>query len=57
MKFRLKITICMIWLLTLAFGIGGSMLIALNFSNAFEREKATALSSHQMLLSELQIKP
>ena len=43
MKFRLKITICMIWLLTLAFGIGGSMLIALNFSNAFEREKATAL--------------
>ena len=55
MKFRLKITICMIWLLTLAFGIGGSMLIALNFSNAFEREKATALSSHQMLLSALQI--
>ena len=52
MKFRLKITICMIWLLTLAFGIGGSML---NFSNAFEREKATALSSHQMLLSALQI--
>ena len=45
----------MIWLLTLAFGIGGSMLIALNFSNAFEREKATALSSHQMLLSALQI--
>ncbi len=55
MKFRLKITICMIWLLTLAFSIGGSMLIALNFSNAFEREKATALSSHQMLLSALQI--
>ena len=55
MKFRLKITICMIWLLTLAFGVGGSLLIALDFSRAFEREKAGALSSHRMLLSALQI--
>lgn len=55
MKFRLKITICMIWLLTLAFGVGGSLLIALNFSNTFEREKSAALSSHRMLLSALQI--
>lgn len=55
MKFRLKITICMIWLLTLAFGVGGSLLIALNFSNSFEREKSAALSSHRMLLSALQI--
>ena len=27
MKFRLKITICMIWLLTLAFGIGGAICV------------------------------
>lgn len=55
MKFRIKITIAMIWLLTLAFGVGGSLLIALNFSATLEREKSAALSSHRMLLSALQI--
>lgn len=55
MKFRMKITICMVWLLALAFGIGGSLLIALNFSGNFEREMATALSSYRMVLSTLRV--
>lgn len=55
MKFRMKITICMVWLLALAFGIGGSLLIALNFSGNFEREMTTALSSYRMVLSMLRV--
>lgn len=55
MKFRLKITICMVWLLALAFGIGGSLLITLNFSGSFEREKDAAVSSYRMVLNTLRI--
>ena len=45
MKFRVKIVICMIWLLSLAFGIGGSFLISTSFNNAYERELYSAVSS------------
>ena len=45
MKFRVKIVICMIWLLSLAFGIGGSLLISISFDNAYERELYSAVSS------------
>ena len=31
MKFRLKITLCMIWLLSISFGIGGSLMIGSSF--------------------------
>ena len=55
MKFRLKITICMVWLLALAFGIGGSLLIALNFSGSFQREIDSALSSYRMVLGTLRL--
>lgn len=55
MKFRTKITIFMVWLLALAFGVGGSLLIALNFSDNFERERETALSSYKMIINTLSI--
>ena len=55
MRFRLKITICMVWLLALAFGIGGSLLITLNFSGNLERAEETALSSYRMVLETLRI--
>ena len=45
MKFRAKIVICMIWLLSLAFGIGGSFLIYISFDNSYKRELDSALSS------------
>lgn len=45
MKFRVKIVICMIWLLSLALGIGGSLLISISFDNAYERELNSAVSS------------
>lgn len=45
MKFRAKIVICMIWLLSLAFGIGGSFLISISFDNSYKRELDSALSS------------
>ena len=53
MKFRLKITICMLWLLALAFGIGGSLLITLSFEGNFNRELQAALSSYKMVLNTL----
>ena len=55
MKFRLKITVCMVWLLALAFGIGGSLLISLNFSGNFQREKEAAVGSYRMVLNTLRI--
>lgn len=55
MKFRLKITVCMVWLLALAFGVGGSLLITLNFSGSFQREKEAAVSSYRMVLNTLRI--
>ena len=45
----------MIWLLAFAFGIGGSLLVMLGFSAAFERETESALRSYRMVLSTLQI--
>lgn len=55
MRFRVKITICMIWLLSLAFGIGGSLLISISFNNSIDREKESALSSFQYVLRTLQL--
>lgn len=55
MKFRLKITICMVWMLALAFGIGGSAIISLSFENMLEHEKQNALAAYQMTLQTLQL--
>ena len=55
MRFRVKMTICMIWLLSLAFGIGGSLLISISFNNSIEREKEAALNSFQYVMRTLQL--
>ncbi len=55
MKFRMKITICMVWLLALAFGVGGSLLVTLNFSGNLERAMESAVSSYRMVLGTLRI--
>ena len=55
MKFRLKITICTVWLLALALGLGGGLLICQSFSAAMERERTAAVSAYQMTLNTLQM--
>lgn len=55
MKFRLKITICMVWMLALALGIGGSMIISLSFENMLAHEEQNAAASYQMTLQTLQL--
>lgn len=55
MKFRVKMTLCMLGLLSLLFGIGGSALISLSFQNSLGREKDAAWQSYQMSFQTLQI--
>lgn len=55
MKFRVKMTLCMLGLLSLLFGLGGSLLISVSFQNSLAREKDVAFSAYQMVLSTLQI--
>ena len=56
MKFRWKMTLCMICLLSLLFGIGGSAFISISFETSLEREQKSAMDSCQVLLKSLQIK-
>lgn len=55
MKVRLKITLCMVGLLALLFGIGGSVLITLSFQSIVEQEKEAVFRSWQMIFQTLQI--
>ena len=55
MKFRVKMTLAMLVILSLLFGAGGSLLITGSFKDMLEREKAAALSSYRMAWSALQI--
>ncbi len=55
MKFRIKVTLCMISLVAIIFGIGGTMLIYSSFRNSVEREKTTAQKSFNMILNTMLI--
>lgn len=55
MKFRTKMVICMVWLLALAYGIGGSLLISSSFRASVDLEKTSARQSCQMLLHTLAV--
>lgn len=55
MKFSSKITMSMICLLCVLFGIGGSLMITLSFNDSIEREKQSAYNSYQTVLGTLQI--
>lgn len=55
MKFHLKMTFSMLALLSLLFGIGGSMLISASFRDSLEREEATAFGDYRMAWGTLQI--
>lgn len=55
MKFSVKIMLSMLCLLSLLFGIGGSLMISLSFNDSLERERGSAYNSYQMVLGTLQI--
>lgn len=55
MKFRWKLTLCMVCLLALLFSAGSTALIALSFESALAREQAAAQDSYRLLLSTLQL--
>ena len=55
MRFRLKLTLAMLCLVSLMFGIGGSLLISEPFDNALLNEQNTAYSAYQSVLGMLQL--
>jgi len=55
MKIRLKITLSVLCLLSLLFGVGGSALITISFNTAYEREKESAFDSYEMVLNTLEL--
>ena len=55
MKFRYKITCCMVSLLALFYGIGGTLMISISFQSALEQEKENAHNSYGMILNTLQV--
>lgn len=55
MKFSAKIMFCMLCLLSVLFGIGGSLMISLSFNESLERERTSAYNSYQAVLGTLQI--
>ena len=44
MKFRMKVTLVVISLLSVMFGIGGTALISITFQNGIEKEKKHEIS-------------
>lgn len=50
MKFRVKMTLCMLGLLSLLFGLGGTLLITTAFANSVEQERDRAFSAYQTSL-------
>ena len=55
MKFRVKMTLCMLAVLSVLFGAGGSLLITGSFRDMLEREKDAAFASYRMVWSALRI--
>lgn len=55
MKFRYKVTVCMISLIALIFGIGGTALLYVSFQNSVESEKSLAAKSFNMVIRTMSI--
>ena len=55
MKFWLKITICMLCLMALIFGIGGSAIINLSFENILSAETENAQTAYKRLISTIYV--
>ena len=55
MKFRAKLTIAMVLLLSLTYGIGGSLMIAQSFSSSIARERDAAVQTYRMVVDVLEL--
>ena len=55
MRFRAKLTIAMVLLLSLTYGIGGSLMIAQSFSSSIARERDTAVQTYRMVVDVLDL--
>ena len=55
MKFRLKLALSMLCLMSLLFGVGGSLLISASFDNSLDRERQTAYGAYQSVLGVLHL--
>jgi signal transduction histidine kinase len=55
MKFRQKMLLAMVWLLTLGYGVGGMLLISQSFQSGLAQEQANAVSSYEMTLQTVQL--
>lgn len=50
MKFRYKVTLCMISMIAFIFGIGGTFLLYSSFQSSINREKISAIKSFDMVI-------
>lgn len=55
MRFRQKMLLVMIWLLTLSYGVGGLLLIRQNFRSSIEQYENICAESYEMLLQSVQL--
>lgn len=55
MKFRQKMLLAMVWLLTLSYGVGGVVLIRQSFRSGLEQAKTSAATSFEMTLQTVQL--
>lgn len=55
MKFRTKLTFCMIILTSVIYGVGGALLIAFSFRDSLNIEKAKSLKSYRSMQSMLSV--
>ena len=55
MKFRIKIALCMIGLVSVLFGIGESLLLKTSFDQAIDRERKELYGVYQMVSGTLQV--
>ena len=55
MRFRQKMLLVMVWLLTLSYGVGGVLLIRQNFQSSLAQIKKTDEQSYEMILQSVQL--
>lgn len=55
MKFRQKMLLAMVWLLTLSYGVGGGLLIRQSFRSGLDQARAGAVTSFEMTLQTVQL--
>ena len=55
MRFRQKMLLVMVWLLTLSYGVGGVFLIRQNFKSTLSQIKKNNEESYEMILQSVQL--